>query len=200
MKQNTERMFSYFKNHNGIVRFSSVIKSGFHSDTLKELEKEGKIKKIAKGLYRITNYKPDVYPDLTIASLQAPRGIICLISALSFHEATNEIPGHVDIAIPAGTRANRIDYPPIQFYRFSPKTWNAGIEKHQIGGNEIKVYNLAKTIADCFKFRNKIGANIARNALKTAITEKNVNPKDIMKYAKICRVDKIIKPILETLL
>ncbi len=166
MKQNNQRMLNYFKTHSGTARFSSIIKSGFHSDTLYSLEKEGKIEKIAKGLYRITDYKPDVYPDFTIASLQAPRGIICLISALSFHEATNEIPGHVDIAIPAGTRANKIDYPPIQFYRFSLKPWNAGIEKHQIGEYEIKVYNLAKTIADCFKFRNKIGVNVARDALK----------------------------------
>jgi predicted transcriptional regulator of viral defense system len=106
----------------------------------------------------------------------------------------------VDIAIPAGTRSNRISYPPIQFYRFSPKPWNTGIEKHKIGKHEIKVYNLAKTIADCFKFRNKIGVNIAINALKTAITEKGVDPKDIMKYAKICRVNTIIKPMLETLI
>ncbi|MCK5358738.1 MAG: type IV toxin-antitoxin system AbiEi family antitoxin domain-containing protein [Elusimicrobiales bacterium] len=200
MRQNTQRMLSYFKRHGGIARFSSIIKSGFHSDTLHILEKEGKIEKIAKGLYRIAGYKPDAYPDFTLASLQAPRGIICLISALAFHEVTTEIPGHVDIAIPAGSRANKIDYPPVQFYRFSRKTWNVGIETRQTGGHEIKVYNLAKTIADCFKFRNKIGANIAREALKTAITEKGIKPKDIMKYAKICRVDKIIKPMLETLI
>ena len=200
MNQNTQKMLNYFKEYGGIARFSSIIKSGFHSDTLNALKKEGKIEKIAKGLYRITDYKPDVYPDYTLASLQATRGIICLISALSFHEVTNEIPGHVDIAIPTGTRANSIDYPPIQFYRFSLKTWSVGIEKHQIGNHEIKVYNLAKTIADCFKFRNRIGINIARDALKTAITEKGTNPKEIMKYAKICRVNKIIKPILETLI
>ena len=200
MEQKTERMLDYFKKHGGIARFSSIIKSGFHPDTLSTLEKEGKMEKIARGLYRMADYTFGSYPDLVITSLQAPRGIVCLVSALAFHEATNEIPSHVDIAIPVGTRANRIKYPPVRFYRFSIKTWNAGIEIHQAEGHKIRVYNLAKTIADCFKFRNRIGVNVARDALKIAIAEKGITPQDIMKYAKICRVDSIIKPILEAMI
>lgn len=200
MEQKTERMLVYFKKHGGIARFSSIIKSGFHPDTLSALEKEGKIEKIARGLYRMAHYTFGSYPDLVSASLQAPRGIVCLVSALAFHEATNEIPRYVDIAIPAGTRANRIKYPPVRFYRFSIKTWNAGIEIHQTEGHKIRVYNLAKTIADCFKFRSRIGVNVARDALKIAITEKRIKPQDIMEYAKICRVHKIIQPILETMI
>jgi len=200
MEQNTKRMLNYFKKHGGIVRFSSIIKAGFHPDTLSALEKEGKIVKITRGLYRMTQYRFGSYPDLVIASFQAPRGIICLVSALAFHEVTNEIPRYVDIAIPAGTRANRIKYPPVQFYRFSVKTWNVGVEVHQSEGYKIRVYNLAKTIADCFKFRNRIGVNIARDSLKIAVSEKGIKPQDIMKYAKLCRVDRIIKPILETMI
>ena len=200
MKRKTERMLDYFKKHGGIARFSSIIKSGFHPDTLSTLEKEGKIEKIARGLYRMADYTFGSYTDLVITSLQAPRGIVCLVSALAFHEATNEIPSHVDISIPVGTRVNRIKYPPVRFYRFSAKTWNAGVEIHQAEGHEIRVYNLAKTIADCFKFRNRIGINVARDALKIAITEKSIKPQGIMKYAKICRVNKIIKPILEAMI
>jgi len=200
MEQKTERMLDYFKKHGGIARFSSIIKSGFHPDTLSTLEKEGKIEKIARGLYRMADYTFGSYTDLVITSLQAPRGIVCLVSALAFHEATNEIPSHVDISIPVGTRVNRIKYPPVRFYRFSAKTWNAGVEIHQAEGHEIRVYNLAKTIADCFKFRNRIGINVARDALKIAITEKSIKPQGIMKYAKICRVNKIIKPILEAMI
>jgi len=199
MGQKTKRMLSYFKKHGGIVRFSSIMKVGFHPDTLRALEKEGKIEKIARGLYRMTHNTFGPYPDLVIASLQAPRGIVCLISALSFHEVTNEIPKYVDVAIPAGTRANKIKYPPVRFYRFSAKTWDIGVEVHQTEGHKIRVYNLAKTIADCFKFRNRIGVNVARDALKIAVSEKRVTPYDIMKYAKICRVVRIIKPILETM-
>ncbi len=200
MKQKTEKMFNYFKKHGGIARFSSIIKAGFHSDTLKELEKEGEIEKIARGLYRMTHYTFGPHPDLVIASLQALRGIVCLVSALFFHEATNEIPGYVDIAIPAGTRTNKIKYPPVRFYRFSVKTWNAGVEVHQAEGHKIRVYSLAKTVADCFKFRNRIGVNIAMDALKIAVTVKGIKPLEIMKYAKICRVHKIIKPMLETMI
>ena len=200
MEQKKKRMFDYFKKHGGIARFSSIMKAGFHPDTLRALEKEGKIEKIARGFYRMTHYTFGPYPDFVIASLQLPRGIVCLVSALAFHEATSEIPGHVDIAIPAGTRANRIKYPPVRFYRFSTKTWNAGIEVHQAEGHKIRVYNLAKTIADCFKFRNRIGVNVARDSLKIAVIEKGITPQNIMKYAKICRVDKIIKPILETMI
>ena len=146
------------------------------------------------------NYIISFHPDLVIVSLQVTRGVICLLSALSFHEAIKEIPKCVDIAIPRGSHANKINYPPVRFYRFDIKVWKTGIEEHEIDDHKIRVYCLAKTIADCFKFRNKIGANVAREALKIAITEKGVLPKEIMRYAKICRVDRIIKPILEAML
>jgi len=139
-------------------------------------------------------------PDLVAISIKIPKGTVCLLSALAFHEATNEIPKYVDVAIPRGTHENRVNYPPVRFYRFAPDAWKAGVEKHEIDGHVVKIYNLAKTVADCFKFRNRIGINIAREALKIAITEKHVKPKEIMEFAKICRVDKIIKPILETMI
>ena len=200
MRTRTQELMIFFQKHYGIVRFSTILKAGFHPDSLSSLEKEKKVEKIARGLYRITDYTPGSHPDLVIASLQTPKGIVCLLSALSFYEATSEIPRYVDIAIPQRTHANRIKYPPVKFYRFALKSWEAGIEKHEIEGHEIKVYSLAKTIADCFKFRNKIGVNVARNALKVAVTEKGIKPKEIMKYAKICRVDSIIKPILEAMI
>ena len=200
MKKKTREIISFFQDHGGIARFSVIIKSGFHPDSLAALEKEKRVEKIARGLYRLTNYTFGSHPDLVTAYLQAPRGVICLLSALAFHEATSEIPHYVDIAIPRGSHANKIKYPPARFYRFSPKTWRIGIEDHEIGGHKIKIYSMAKTIADCFKFRNKIGMDVARDALKVAISEKSAKPNEIMRYAKICRVDNIIKPILEAML
>ena len=196
----TQELMSFFQNQGGVVRFSAILKAGFHPDSLIALEKEGKVERIARGLYRVANYEPGSHPDLVIASFQAPRGVICLLSALSFYEATSEIPKYVDIAIPQGTHANRIKYPPVKFYRFAPNAWKTGIEEYKLEGHKIRVYNLAKTIADCFKFRNRIGINTAREALKVAVTEKGTKPKEIMQYAKICRVDNIIKPILEAML
>lgn len=200
MQRKTQELINFFKSNGGVVRFSAILKAGFHPDSLSTLEKKKKVEKIARGLYRLTNYDVGEHPDLVIASLQASRGVICLLSALSFHEATIEIPKYVDMAIPRGTHAYRIKYPPVRFYRFDTKSWKTGIEEHKIEGYKIKVYNLAKTIADCFKFRNKIGINVAREALKVAVAEKNIKPKEIMQYAKICRVDSIIKPTLEAML
>lgn len=200
MRTKSDKIIEYFKSHGGVARFSSIRKAGFHPDIIKKNEKEKKIEKIGKGLYRLVGDTIGSHPDYVIASLQTSKGVICLLSALYFYRATNEIPRFVDIAIPAGSRANKIKYPPVKFYRFSPDTWKAGVEKHEIEGHPVKIYSLAKTVADCFKFRNRIGINVAREALKIAVAENHVKPKDIMEYAKICRVDRIIKPILETML
>lgn len=199
MQRRPQELINFFKSNGGVIRFSAIIKAGFHPDSLNTLEREKQVEKLARGLYRLIDYEDVEHPDLVIASLQAPRGVICLLSALSFHEATVEIPKYVDIAIPRGTHAYRIKYPPVRFYRFDSKGWKSGIEEHKIGSYKIRVYNLAKTIADCFKFRNKIGINVAREALKVAIAEKHIKPKETMQYAKICRVDNIIKPILEAM-
>lgn len=200
MPAKIQECIKFIRNHGGIVRFSAILEAGFHPDSLNALEKEGKIEKIARGLYQLTNNDLGSHPDLVVASLQSPRGVICLISALAFHEATNEIPHKVDMAISQGTHANRIKYPPVRFYRFAPISWEAGIEEHEIRGRKIKVYSLAKTLADCFKFRNRIGVNVAREALKVSVMEKKARPKEIIQYAKLCRVDRIIKPILEAIL
>jgi predicted transcriptional regulator of viral defense system len=200
MQTKSQELINYFQRHGGIARFSTVLNAGFHPDSLTALEKAKKAEKIARGLYRLTDYTFESHPDLIMASLQAPKGVVCLLSALSFYEASSEIPKYVDMAIPRGTRTYRIKYPPVRFYHFDMKSWEAGIEKHKIEGYTVKIYNLAKTVVDCFKFRNKIGMDVAREALKAAVKEKNVRPQEIMQYAKICRVDSIIKPILETII
>jgi len=200
MRSKIDKMLKYFQDHGGVARFSSLRKAGFHPDELKKMEKAGKIEKIGRGLYRLAGGNTGSHPDYVIAALQTPKGVICLVSALYYYRATSEIPRGVDMAIPSGTRANKIKYPPVKFYRFSPKSWKEGIEEYEIAGHKIKIYSLAKTVADCFKFRNKIGVDVARDAIKTAVTEKGVKPLDIMRYAKICRVDGIVKPVLEAML
>ena len=200
MEAKKDTIIEYLKEHGGIARFSSIRKAGFHPDSLKNLEKENKVEKIGRGLYKLTSNTLGSHPDYVSASLQTSKGVICLLSALYFYKATVEIPQFVDIAIPSGARANKIDYPPVRFYRFSPKAWEAGVEEYTTAGHKIKIYSLAKTVADCFKFRNKIGTDVAREAIKVAVTEKRIKPKEIMHFAKICRVDKIIKPILETMI
>ena len=200
MVTKADKLIAFFRNNGGTARFSDVMESGFHSDSLKSLEKQGKVEKLARGLYSLAGISRDTYPDFTSAAQQVPNGVFCLISALSYYEVTDEIPHNVDMAIKQGSRANKIEYPPVKFYRFSPKAWAAGVEEIVIDGIKIRIYSLAKTIADCFKFRNKIGTDVARNAMKTAIDEKKVKPLEILKYAKICRVANVVKPILEAII
>jgi predicted transcriptional regulator of viral defense system len=200
MGKKEKKFIEFLKKRGGIVTYKEIIKAGFTKFFLKDNLNSGRIQKVDRALYRLSDGSNLSNPDLVAVSIKVSKGVVCLLSALSFHEATREIPHYVNIAIPRGTHANKINYPPVKFYRFAFKAWEAGIEEHEIEGYQIKVYNLAKTIADCFKFRNKIGMDVAREALKIAITEKSVEPKEIMQYAEICRVDNIIKPILEAML
>ncbi len=200
MTTKEKKFIEFLKKRGGMVSYKEIIKAGFSKAFLKDNLDSGRIQKVDRALYRLSDGFTLSYPDLVAVSIKVSKGVVCLLSALAFHEATSEIPHYVNIAIPRGAYANKINYPPVKFYHFSSKAWKAGIEKHEIEGYQIKVYCLAKTIADCFKFRNKIGMDVAREALKIAITEKGVQPKEIMQYAEICRVDNIIKPILEAML
>lgn len=200
MRDNEKEFIKYFRKKGGLAGYSEIIKAGFSKVLLKTILNSGRIEKIDRGLYKLSDGVTLSNPDFAMASIKIPKGVVCLLSALAFHEVTNEIPRYVDIAIPRGVHENKIKYPPVKFYRFASESWKAGIEEHEINGRKIRVYNLAKTIADCFKFRNKIGMDVVRAVLKTAINEKGIKPKEIMRYSKICRIDNIIKPILEAIL
>ena len=200
MKLRETGFIDFLKKKGGIASYAEIMQAGFNKALLKAILNSGQIRKVDRGLYRLSEGFTIPNPDLVIASIKIPKGTVCLLSALAFHEATNEIPRYVYIAIPRGSHANKIVYPPVKIHHFSPRTWRAGIERHKIGEYNIKVYSLAKTVADCFKFRNKIGVDIAREALKVALEEKSVKPIEIIKYAKICRVYRIIKPIIEAII
>ena len=190
----------FLKKKGGMAGYRETIKAGFNKAFLKNNLDSGRIQKVDRALYRLSDSLILSNPDLAAVSIKISKGVVCLLSALAFHEATSEIPRYINIAIPRGAHANKINYPPVKFYHFASKAWETGIEKHEIEGYQIKVYGLAKTIADCFKFRNMIGMDVAREALKIAITEKGVQPKEIMQYAEVCRVNNIVKPVLEAML
>ncbi|MEA3307351.1 MAG: transcriptional regulator [Elusimicrobiota bacterium] len=200
MSTKEKKFIEFLKKKGGMVSYKEIIKAGFSKAFLRDNLNSGRIQKVDRALYRLSDGLTLSNPDLVAVSIKVSKGVVCLLSALAFHEVTSEIPRYVNIAIPCGAYANKINYPPVKFYHFAFKAWETGIEKHKIEGYQIKVYSLAKTIADCFKFRNKIGMDVTREALKIAITEKGVQPKEIMQYAEICRVDNIIKPILEAML
>ena len=200
MEKSQRRLIQFFKSHKGICRFSEILKAGFNAKHLSELLKEGFIHKIGRGFYQLDQVPSLSSPDLVMSALKCKGSIVCLISALHFYGVTDEVPKSVYLAIPKGARRNKIKYPPVQFFNFSRESWNAGVEVYEIDGFPVRVYSLPKTIADCFKFRNKIGVSLALDALRVSFREKKVDLKEVLSYAQICRVEKIIKPYLETLL
>jgi len=152
---------------------------------------------VIRGIYRLTNLPPISDPDLVTVSLRYPKAVICLVSALAFHDITTQIPHRVSIAVPRHTRLPSIDYPPLQIYQYSDKSFKNGIEEYQIDNVDIKIYSMEKTLADSFKFRNKIGMDIVLEALKLYKTKKKSNVSALLNYAKINRVEKVMRPYLE---
>ena len=200
MKPIYAELIEFIQKKGGYARSTELIKAGFYKAVIYSAMKEGHITRVKNGLYGLADIPDISHPDLVTASLTIPKGIICLVTALSFYEVTDEIPRSIDVAVPAGWKVQPVEDLPIRVYHFSQVTWKEGVEVHKLDKHEIKIYSLAKTIADCFKFRNRIGVDVARSALKNAFEQKKVSHQEIMKYAKICRVTNVIKPILETLL
>lgn len=199
-KEKIKEAIRVFEEHNGIMRTSEALDAGIYQRTLYFMRDEGYLTKLQRGVYQLNKREPLGYPDLVIVAQKIPAAIICLISALDLHELTDQIPHQVDIALPRTSRDPVMDYPPIKVYRFSEETQEAGVDIQKIDGVDINVFNPAKTIADCFKFRNQIGKEVATEALKEGIRTQKATYQEILKYAKLCRVKKIVKPYLEILL
>jgi len=130
-------------------------------------------------------------------SLRFPNAVICLISALSYHNVTTQIPHVVSVAVPRDSRIPSLDYPPVQAHRFSNDAYNSGIENHSFDGVPAKIYTPEKTLADCFKFRNKIGMDVVIEALKLYRSRQQFNIEKLLTYAEVCRVKNIMTPYLE---
>lgn len=163
------------------------------------LRDEGLLEKLAKGIYRLFEVPDFSEPDLVLVSKKIPHVVICLISALAYHEITTQIPHFVYVAIPTKARPSRLEYPPLRYFRYSEKVYSSGVETKLIGGFPVKVYNIEKTLADCVKFRNKIGMDVVIEALKMYWQRKGTQIDKLYEYAKINRIEKILQPIMETI-
>jgi len=194
-----EKSKKIFKNNGGVLRTSDAIKAGIHPRTLYAMLNSGVIEKLSRGLYCLAGTKIG-NPDFIVVSRRVPDAVICLISAISFHDITTQIPHKVYIAVPREKWSPDIDYPPIRTFKYSRAVYRAGIEEHIIDGTPVKIYSPEKSLADCFKYRNRIGQDIAIESLKLYRERKKLKVDDIMKYARVCRVEKIMRPYLEALL
>ncbi len=198
-KNNYSLAIEVFKNNNGILRMSDAMRQGVPKHMIYTLLHEGLVIREDRGLYRLESDKQYSNPDLVKIGLLIPKGVVCLISALYFYRLTTQIPSSVNIAIPRNLRLPKILYPPVDVIRLSPKAYFAGVDEQVLDGKKIKIYSPEKTITDCFKFRAKIGTDITIEALKDYM--KNYRPKidQMMEYAKINRVEKLMRPYLEAL-
>lgn len=189
-----------FRSYGGQLRMSEAIEHGITRYMLYSLRDKGVIEQVSRGVYRLAELPPISNPDLVTVSLRFPKAVICLISALAYHDITTQIPHNVSVAVLRGSRLPSLEYPPILAHRFSDPAYLSGIEELQIDGVPIKIYCPEKTIADCFKFRNKIGMDVVLEALKLYKSRKKFDLNKLLKYAKICRVEKVMQPYLEATL
>lgn len=189
-----------FRTAGGVLRTSQAIQAGIHPRDLYALRDMGLVTQVSRGVYRLAELPPLREPDLITVAARVPKAVVCLISALHFHALTSEIPHIVSIALPSGTAAPKLAWPPVSVYRFSRPAFEAGVETHERDGIRLRVYGPAKTVADCFKFRNRLGVDVPVEALRTGLREARFKPAEVMHFAKICRVDKVLEPYLQVLL
>ena len=188
-----------FRRYGGQLRMSEAIAHGITRYMLYALKDRGVIEPVSRGIYRLRELPPLDNPDLVTVSLRFPNAVVCLVSALACHGITTQIPHEVSVAVPRDSRVPSLDYPPIRAHRFSQEAYRSGIETHLIDGVSVKIYSREKTLADCFKFRNKIGMDVVLETVKLHKTRNGLNLDELIEYARICRVEKVMRPYLEAL-
>jgi predicted transcriptional regulator of viral defense system len=188
-----------FRQAGGVLRTSRAIRAGIHPRDLYALREAGVINAVSRGIFRLADLPPLADPDLTTVAARIPRAVIAVVSALHFHRITTEIPHAVSIALPKGTSRPTLDWPPLRVYWFSGVMYTEGMEVHERDGVTLKVYSAARTVADCFRLRNRIGIEVAVEALRTGLDERKFTPGEILGVARICRVARVVRPYLEAL-
>ena len=197
MRDPIRRAERIFRDHGGTLRMAAALAAGIPRRTLYAMRDEGIIAQLSRGVYRLKDMPELGTPDLITIATRVPRGVICLISALAFHELTTQIPHAVDVALPKGSEQPRIEYPPVNVYRFSGAAFTSGIETRKLDGHGVRIYSPEKSIADAFKYRNKLGTDVAVEALKMWRGRRRAPVERLLEQARVCRVERIIRPYLE---
>ena len=198
MPKPSQRIMHYVRQH-GIVRPRDIEAIGLPREYLLRLHRQGKVVRSGRGLYSLPDAAITERHSYAEVARRVPGSIFCLLSALAFHEITTQSPASFWIALPKGARRPAISTPSLRVVRLSGPSLTEGIENHKVEGVPIRVYSVAKTVADCFKFRNKVGLDVAIEALKDALGEKKATVNEIYRYAKVCRVGNVIRPYMEAL-
>jgi predicted transcriptional regulator of viral defense system len=189
-----------FAKRQRILRPRDLAPLGISRQTLQRLEAAGKIERRGRGLYVLVDSEFSEQEMLAMASARVSTGVVCLLSALRFHNLTTQNPSEIWLAIDRKARAPKIPDLPLHVVRFSGEARTAGVETHVVDGIDVRVYNPAKTIADCFKYRNKIGVDVAIEALKDCWRSRRCSADALWRYADVCRVTNVMRPYLETVI
>mgnify|MGYP003912636933 CR=1 FL=1 len=172
---------------------------GIHPRTLYRMRDEGVVEQISRGVFRLASLPGLSHPDLVAVAIRVPRAVVCLISALAYHECTSEVPHEVQIALPRRTKPPKIDHPPLRVFWFSGPALYEGVETAVLDHVEVRVFDLPKTVVDCFRFRNKLGIDVAVESLNQAIKRKGVQPAELLRYARLCRAERVMLPFIEAI-
>ena len=181
----------------GVLRPRDLDAHGIPRIYLSRLCERGLLQRVGRGLYVLPNADVSEHHTLVEACKRVPHGVVCLLSALRFHGLTTQSPHEVWLAIGSKVWRPQVDHPALRFFRFSARSLEAGVEEHSIEGVIVRVYNPAKTVADCFKYRNKIGLDVALEALRDCRRQGRCTNDELWHYAKICRVANVMRPYME---
>jgi predicted transcriptional regulator of viral defense system len=182
-----------------VVTAREAARHGIHSQVLTRLVREGSLERIARGQYRLPDQPLTEHHTLAVVARAAPAGVVCLLSALSYHGVGTQIPHEVWLAIHRRARQPSLRYPPLRVVKFSGKAFTEGVETHEVEGQSVRIYSVAKTLADLFKYRNKIGLDVALEGLREAWRERRFTMDEMDRFARICRVERVMKPYLEAM-
>lgn len=181
----------------GLLRVVDLDAIGAPRVVLTRLTAAGLLDRVGRGLYRLPNHSVTEHESLVVVAAKVPQAVFCLLTALQFHGLTTQLPRHVWIAMPRGSHAPRIDWPPIRMTQMTDAAHTVGIEEHRCDGVTLRVYGAAKTVVDCFKHRNKIGLDVAMEALKDAWRMRKASADDLWRYARVCRMANVMRPYME---
>ena len=195
---NAERILR-LASERGAVRTRDLAGLRIPRTILSRLLESGRLVQISRGLYTLPDHTRSEQHQLADVAVRSPQGVFCLLTALRFHELTTQSPHEIWLAIPNKAHPPKLGYPPLKVVRFSGAALTQGVETHMVDGISVRVYSVAKTVADCFKYRNKIGLDVALEALRESRREKRATNDELWHYAKICRVANIIRPYMESI-
>ncbi len=193
MNKKVEMIYKVFRKYGCFARTRDILAVGIHRRDIKRIRDKGRIIRVKRGFYRLSEIPVISNQGFIDLACAVPEGVICLLSALSYHELTTFNPSIISMALCRGTRRPKIEYPPVQFYHFSTKQFEAGIDEIEIKGHRVRIYSPEKTICDCFRYRNKLGLDIAKEGLSEYLKRKDRNLEKLLEYAEICRVKRLLE-------